>query len=678
MAASDDSTPDATTVSLTVLPGPSGAPDARRRGRMSRRRAWILGVVQMLILVHIGLWLYARSSGWLGGRTISPVEPSESMEFVKYGIVNAGLIFFVLALLSTALLGRWVCGWGCHVILLQDLCGWILGKMNIRPKPFRSRLLIYAPFVLALYMFVWPAVYRWGVAPLMTAFGVGSDRPLPAWRLQTEVVTADFWATFPGLFVAVPFLFVCGFAAVYFLGMKGYCTYGCPYGGFFAPLDQYAPGRIRVSDACDETGHCTAACTSNVRVHEEVREYGMVVDPGCMKCMDCVAACPNEALSFGFGKPAAAKDPPKNAAPKKKFDLTLREEVAIAAVFALVFLSVRSVYGLIPMLMASGVAGIVAFGAWKTWRLVRDENVAFHRYRLKYKGAWRGPGVIFAAVTVLALVASAHSGVIRLTEWRADRFDRQVTISAGAIFSGQPIQAPDDMRAAAADAITQYERLRPITRGGWALLGSPGADLRRAWMYASRLEFDQAEAVLRASIDTYGANEARLMGLGRVLRGAGRPHEAEDLYRDVTAAHPEWTRLADEFVLWLEGEGRTMDALAAVRRAQEAAPENLLLMRRRSLMEAQYGDVERGIALIRRTIEIDPDNVAAYEALALALVAAERPYEAIVPIERAIEMAPDQPRLRRSYGAILEQLGDIPAAQAQYAIADRIESDGGE
>ena len=42
-------------------------------------------------------------------------------------------------------------------------------------------------------------------------------------------------------------------------------------------------------------------CTSNVRVHEEIREYGGVVDPGCMKCLDCVSVCPNDALSYNCG-----------------------------------------------------------------------------------------------------------------------------------------------------------------------------------------------------------------------------------------------------------------------------------------------------------------------------------------------------------------------------------------
>ena len=32
----------------------------------------------------------------------------------------------------------------------------------------------------------------------------------------------------------------------------------------------------------------------------------MVVDPGCMKCMDCISVCPNDALYFGFGKPTIA------------------------------------------------------------------------------------------------------------------------------------------------------------------------------------------------------------------------------------------------------------------------------------------------------------------------------------------------------------------------------------
>ena len=75
---------------------------------------------------------------------------------------------------------------------------------------------------------------------------------------------------------------------------------------FFGLADKFSPGKIRVTPACNQCGHCTATCTSNVLVHAEVKQYGMVVDPGCMKCMDCVSVCPNDALYFGFGKPSVA------------------------------------------------------------------------------------------------------------------------------------------------------------------------------------------------------------------------------------------------------------------------------------------------------------------------------------------------------------------------------------
>ncbi len=110
---------------------------------------------------------------------------------------------------------------------------------------------------------------------------------------------------------------VCGFAAVYFLGAKGFCTYACPYGAVFAAADRVAPMRIRVTDACEGCGHCTAVCTSNVLVHQEVRDYGMVVDSGCMKCRDCVSGLPQRRALLRrradslFAKPRVARPEPR-------------------------------------------------------------------------------------------------------------------------------------------------------------------------------------------------------------------------------------------------------------------------------------------------------------------------------------------------------------------------------
>ncbi len=243
------------------------APRRIRRSRMGRRRAAVLILVHVAFLAHLLHWK-------LRGRTISPVEPSESMQTLEQGLVNAGFIFFIAAILSTLIFGRFFCGWGCHIVALQDLCGWMLKKIGIRPSPFRSRLLMYGPLVLALYMFVWPSLKRlflpWltNQAPALAAW-FGPPTRFPEEGFTNHLFTEDFWATFASVPVAIPFLFICGFATVYFLGAKGFCTYGCPYGGFFAPADRLAPGRILVDpDKCEGCGHCTAVCTSNVRVHE--------------------------------------------------------------------------------------------------------------------------------------------------------------------------------------------------------------------------------------------------------------------------------------------------------------------------------------------------------------------------------------------------------------------------
>src|SRR6185295_13229538 len=343
---------DARTIPLAVLAdggsGAGGSGPRMKKSKMGWRRAVVLGLVQAAMIAH-GLvwWFQATRHPERPAVTLTPVEPSESMSTLEVGNINAGFVFFGVAILSTLIFGRWFCGWGCHIVALQDLCSWMMKKIGIHPKPFRSRLLVIAPLLLALYMFVWPTLKREVVKPLVVkqwgnetkeqAFArwidvkvyLGDAGPRPG--LRTEFTTNEFWKTFAPWYVAIPFFGVCGFVIVYFLGSKGFCTYGCPYGGFFGPADKIAPGRILVTDACEHCGHCTSVCTSNVRVHEEVRDFGMVVDSGCMKCMDCVSVCPNDALSFSFAAPAVLAKPRTKEAraghiQRPEYDVTLGQD----------------------------------------------------------------------------------------------------------------------------------------------------------------------------------------------------------------------------------------------------------------------------------------------------------------------------------------------------------------
>lgn len=402
-------------VQLPVLKNSATQKDVIRDSRASRWRAAALITLTLLMIGHFIQWR-------LTGQTISPIEPSESMQTLQRGAINAGFIFFTLAILATLIFGRFVCGWGCHILALQDFCAWLLKKVGLTPKPFRSRLLVFVPLIAALYMFVWPTASRYFATP--------KNEPLIP-QFTNHIVTTEFWATFPPVLVAIPFLFICGFMTVYFLGQKGFCTYACPYGGVFRLADRLSPGKIRVTDACNQCGHCTAVCTSNVLVHAEVKQYGMVVDQDCMKCMDCVSVCPNDALYFGFGKPSIIV--PKSIT--KNYSLTWREEALGAFVFLASFLAVWDVYQLVPMLMALGVATVTTFLALRTWRLLRAKDLSFYRFNLKMSGKIRKAGWAFLSFALLWIGLNAHSGWVRYHE------------SAGAR-AFQNIQIPDELALA--------------------------------------------------------------------------------------------------------------------------------------------------------------------------------------------------------------------------------------
>src|ERR1700756_2015083 len=154
-----------------------------RKSKPSRWRAAALITLNLFMIAHIIQWQ-------IMGKTVSPIEPSETMQTLQRGAINAGFIFFSLAILATLIFGRFVCGWGCHILALQDFCAWVLKKIGLTPKPFRSRLLVYVPLPAVLYMFVWPTGVRFfsksGPGPLIPKF-------------TNHLVTTNFWQTFPSV-----------------------------------------------------------------------------------------------------------------------------------------------------------------------------------------------------------------------------------------------------------------------------------------------------------------------------------------------------------------------------------------------------------------------------------------------------------------------------------------------
>jgi NAD-dependent dihydropyrimidine dehydrogenase PreA subunit len=486
----------------------------------------VLVLVQILILLHIGLWYF------FGGETITPIEPSEGMEFVKNGVINAGAIFFALALCSTWIFGRWFCGWGCHIVFLQDGCYALLRKIGIRPKPFRARVLGWVPLGIGLYMFVWPLFYRIALAPWL--------QPGLQWpKITTDLTTEHFWETFVSPMMAIPFLFVCGFATVYTLGAKGFCTYGCPYGGFFAPLDRVSPMRVRVNEDCGQCGKCTAACTSNVRVHEEVHLYKMVVDSGCMKTMDCIDACPNEALSVGFGPTAIGK---KIGGDTRKYDISFFGELWVAAFFLIGFFSFRGLYASVPMLMAVGMSIVCVWILWKGVALLKEANVSWHRHQLKFHGALKPAGRLVLVLSILTFLFVLQSAAVQLL----------VLSGNSAAKNGERTRA-----------LFLYKLSSPITDGGIGFASNPNVDRAMSRLFEANGELQEAERVLRRLNNFVGEDETATMLLGQNLQLHREFLQVEQFYLDALKTNPNWTFIWEDYIAWLRREGRQEEAVQA-------------------------------------------------------------------------------------------------------------------
>jgi polyferredoxin/tetratricopeptide (TPR) repeat protein len=566
---------------------------------------------------HIGQWL-------LQGVTISPIEPSEGMELAKHSVINTGLVFFVAAIALTAVFGRFFCGWGCHLVALQDLSRWLLLKAGFRPRPLRSRVLGMVPMAAFVYMFLWPAIFK-------AATGA------PFEPLSVSLTTADFWATFPGLAVAVATFAVCGFAIVYVLGSKGYCATACPYGAAFGAADRLAPVRVRATDACEQCGTCTSVCTSNVRVHREVKDHGMVVDPGCMKCLDCVASCPNGALYVGFGTPAMGR------ASRHGGGVKITEELLAGVVFIVAFVVFRGLYGLVPFLFALGLAAVTAGLVVLSTRALTRDDARFGSVRLRAAGRLRPAGALLLAATAVVIGIVAHGAVLRVMERRSlAAFEATAEIRRTALRLGVEPEAP---------SVSDRRLLERAARAGelarrWSPVEAPGSELRRAWLSYLDGRFDEAGGLVDRAIGKRPTDPEGHLLAARMLAMQGRWDAAAKAYAVVEELDPADPAGALGRGVALGRLGRVEEALAVFEGGLAGHPGSVDLRYNAGLSLALLGRVDAAVEHFEDVLAADPNHLPARENLAGLLAAAGRFRQAVPVFEEAVRRSPDDPELR--------------------------------
>ncbi len=296
-----------------------------------------------------------------------------------------------------------------------------------------------------------------------------------------------------------------------------------------------------------------------------------------MKIMDCVDACPNDALHIGFGKTSLFK-----RTEKRTYDLALLEEFFVAAMFLLGFFAFRRLYEFIPMLMAVGVSLVITWCVWKATKIIRDQNSSFHSWQLKFHGSLKPAGVIFLIIAVLLFVFTLHSAAIQTF--------KQV---------GDYALANNDT-----DTVMRYYKFAsPFEDGGYALASNPNIDKEVALQLESQSKFEEAERLFRRIDERVGGDEHSTMLLGQNLQQHAQFNPIDTFYADRLDSNPDWIIIWEDYVGWMKRNSMFDRAIVISRVAVEKNPSTSRLRIQLALLEMEHGSPSKAVQITQNLLE---------------------------------------------------------------------------
>ncbi|HRH67322.1 MAG TPA: tetratricopeptide repeat protein [Bacteroidia bacterium] len=614
-------------------------------------RAISLAAVYLLMGVHIAHWKQA-------GRTLAPLEFNEVLYTVHLGIVTAGFLFMGLTMIATLVAGRFFCSWMCHMVALQDGSAWLLNKVGIRPRHIRSRTLLWLPFAAVIYLFVLPQIERAMTGQPPVSLHIAQDSE--GWA---SFMTTDFWRNLPAVGITLFTFFICGGLAIYVLGSRSFCQYGCPYGMVFALADRVAPGKIKLTGDCTQCGKCTAVCSSHVQVMREVNQFDRVVDPNCLKDMDCVQVCPENALSFGFGKPAGFLSMKKLDGYKKRYDFTVAEDIFLA-IGTFIFITIfRGLYDTVPFLLAIALGIILSFGVITLTRLWRKEYVRIGHYVLKRPNRLTSHGKVFSAFMLLMIVFSVHSAFIHVYTYLGEHDYN--TLLKEQKQSG--LKSTENFSSGKVDR--SFERLQTADRYG---LWHP-ASLQRELAALSLLKNDRpaAEKYLEKMLDKLPEDMEGRLKFGKLLVLQGKTRAAEEqlkLAAKMDAVTNQEKHLRAEAALALghlrESSGFASEALPYYLDALRDEPSNAEVKLALGVLYTRTGQLHAAERLLTE-ISTDNQNSALIENnLAVICMRQKRYAEAEMHFDNVNRMQPGNVQVLYNLAMLKYVSGDKEAGYA--------------
>lgn len=206
--------------------------------------------------------------------------------------------FYVVGIIMLfgAICGRFVCGFLCPFGWIQELLAKIPVPKSMRINSFPGdkilrylKFVVLGIFVIALPLFIVDDVFPWFcklICPSGMAIG-----GIPLMSVNEDLRSAA------GNFTILKLCLLAFIVLLSIVMYRPFCKYLCPLGAIYGVLNVVSIYKYSVDeDKCNDCGACVKTCRMGV----DIRKTPNSIE--CIRCGDCRAVCPKEAIHGGFKK----------------------------------------------------------------------------------------------------------------------------------------------------------------------------------------------------------------------------------------------------------------------------------------------------------------------------------------------------------------------------------------
>ena len=210
-----------------------------------------------------------------------------------------GLIWSLILLIPTLLLGRFFCNWICPYGIIHQFVGWLFNtrgaKLQIESNRYRRLFQVKYYILAAMIVAAACGTLQIGLLdPICLLHRSFSTSLLPAMNMPEPL------AKYFGDPKFHQFGWAIGFLIVFLVGMnlvipRFFCRVLCPLGATLGILSRFSLWRIERDPAkCTDCDMCLQSCEGASDPQTNLRKSE------CFVCFNCIEDCPHDALSFAF------------------------------------------------------------------------------------------------------------------------------------------------------------------------------------------------------------------------------------------------------------------------------------------------------------------------------------------------------------------------------------------